>query len=70
MFCYTFVVWKSSATPRARSEAAKMALLKLTGYEVEAVPSTCFKLCEEAALLVLSILVLCRVAFMVFVFAL
>ena len=30
MFCYTFVVWKSSATPHARSEAIKMALLKLT----------------------------------------
>ena len=30
MFCYTFMIWKSSATPRARREAIKMELLKLT----------------------------------------
>ena len=47
MFCYTFVVWKSSVTPRARSEAVKMELLKLTSHEVEAVPSTCFELTEQ-----------------------
>ena len=30
MFCYTLPNWKSSATPRARSEAEKMEVLKLT----------------------------------------
>ena len=47
MFCYTFVVWKSSAMPRARSEAIKMELIKTYSHEVEAVSSTCFELREE-----------------------